>query len=61
MERAVDVSCLREQGAQRYANTYIYREVGQPIVALRPRDMIGQTFYGPTPSIVDINTLEHLT
>ncbi len=30
-EHADDVSCLREQDAQRYANTYVDREVGKPI------------------------------
>ncbi len=39
-----------EQGARRDENTYVDRQVGQPIVALGPKDMIGQTFYGPVPS-----------
>ncbi len=34
MERADDVSCLCGQGGWRYANTYIDRQVEQPIVAL---------------------------
>lgn len=59
MERAGGASCLREEGAQKYANTYIERQVGQPIVALGLRDMIGQAFYGPTPSI-DISTFRPL-
>ncbi len=28
-ECADDVSCLREQGVQRYANTYVDRQVGK--------------------------------
>ncbi len=49
-ERADDVSCLREQGAQRYANTYVDRQVGKPIKTLGPSVLIGRTFLGPTPS-----------
>ncbi len=56
MERADDSSCLCERGAWRYANTYFDWQAGQPIIALGPRDMIGQTFYGPTSSTDDINT-----
>ncbi len=56
MQRIDDVSCLREQGAWRYANTYVDRQVGQPIIALGPREMIGRMFYGPTSSTDDINT-----
>ncbi len=40
----------------RYTNTYVDRQAGQSIVVHGPRDMIGQTFYGPTPSTDDINT-----
>ncbi len=47
-ERADNVSCLREQGAQRYANTYIDRQVGKPIKTLGPSVLIGRTFLGPT-------------
>ncbi len=43
MEYADDVTCLHKQDEQRYANTYIDRQVGKPIV---PRDMIEQTCYG---------------
>ncbi len=56
MGHADDISCMYEQGAQRYANTYVDRQVGQPIIALGPRVMIGQTFRGPTPSTDDLNT-----
>ncbi len=58
MKRADDVSYLHEQGAWRYANTYADRQVEQPI--LGPRNMIGRTFYGLTPSTDDINTLRPL-
>ncbi len=40
-ERADDVSCLREQGAQRYANTYVDRQVRNPIKTLGPNVLIG--------------------
>ncbi len=36
-ERADDVSCLREQGVQRYANTYVDRQVEKTIKMLGPR------------------------
>ncbi len=49
-ERADDVSCLCEQGAQRYANTYVDRHVGKPIKTFGLSILIGQTFLGPTPS-----------
>ncbi len=55
MQHAYDVSSLREQGVQRYANTYVDRQVGQPIVALGSNNLIGQTFYGHTPSTVEIS------
>ncbi len=61
MEHADDVTCLHKQDARRYANTYADRQVGKPIVVLVPRDMIGQTLYGPTPSTDDIIHLDHLT
>lgn len=35
-ECAGDVSCLREQGVQSYANTYVDRQGGMPIKMLRP-------------------------
>ncbi len=47
---------LRKQGGRSYANTYIDLQVGQPIIALGQRNLIGRTFYGPTPSTDDINT-----
>ncbi len=40
--------------------TYVDRQVGQPIVVLGPRDMIGWTFYGPMPSTDNINTFRPL-
>ncbi len=55
-ERTDDVSCLREQGAQRYANTYINRQVGKTIKTLEPSVLIGRIFLGPTPSTEYINT-----
>ncbi len=65
MNRTDDVSCLHEQGVQRYANTYVDRQVRQPIVMFGPNNLIGRTFYGPTPSTNYINTykinLDHLT
>ncbi len=36
MEYADDVTCLHKQDEQRYANTYIDRQVGKPIVILVP-------------------------
>jgi hypothetical protein len=59
-ERADDVSCLREQGAQRYANTYVDRQVGEKIKTLGPRVLIGRTFLGPTPSTEYINTDKYI-
>ncbi len=53
-ERADDVSCLRDQGAQRYANTYIDRQVGKTIKTL------GRTFLGPKPSTEYINKFRPL-
>ncbi len=55
-----DVLCLREQGAQRYANTYIDRQVGKTIKTLGPSVFIGQTFLGPTPSTENINTDKYI-
>ncbi len=40
----------------RYSNTCDDRQVGQPIVALGLRYMIGRTFYCPNPSTDYINT-----
>ncbi len=54
-DRADDVSCLREPGAQRYANTYVDRQVGKSMSVL-----IGRTFLGPTPSTEYINTFRPL-
>ncbi len=59
-ERADDVSCLREQGAQRYANTYVDRQVEKNIKTLGPSVLIGRTFLGPTPSTEYINTFRPL-
>ncbi len=59
-ERADGVSCLREQGAQRYANTYVDRQVGKPIKMLGPSVLIGRTFLGPTPSTEYINTDKYI-
>ncbi len=62
-DRADDVSCLREQGAQRYANIYVDRQVGKSIKTLGPSVLIGRTFLGPTPSteyIIQINTFRQL-
>ncbi len=49
-DRTDDVSCLRKPGAQRYANTYVDRQVGKLI------KMLGRTFLGPTPPTEYINT-----
>ncbi len=59
-ERADYVSCLREQGAQRYANTYVDRQVGKPIKTLGQSVLIGRTFLGPTPSTEYINTDKYI-
>ncbi len=59
-DRADDVSCLHEQGAQRYANTYVDRQVGKPIKMLGPSVLIGQTFLGPTPSTEYVNTDKYI-
>ncbi len=37
--------------------TYVDKRVGQSILAFGPRDMIGQTFYGPTLSTDNINAM----
>ncbi len=55
-ECADDISCLHEQGAQSYANTYIDRQLGKPNKTLGPSALIGWTFLGPTPSREYINT-----
>ncbi len=53
MERTDDVLCAWTGCAEvQYANTYVDRQVGQPIVALR--------FFGPKPSTDDINTFRPL-
>lgn len=42
---------------QRYANPYVDRKLGQPIIIFRPNTLIGQSFFfGPTPSTDDIKT-----
>ncbi len=55
-----DVSCLCEQGAQKYANTYVDRQVGKSIKMLGTSVLIGRTFLGPKPSTVYINTFRPL-
>ncbi len=59
-ERADAASCLHEQGAQRYANTYVDRQVGKTIKTLGASVLIGQTFLGPTPSTEYINTDKYI-
>ncbi len=59
-EHADDVSCLREQGAQRYANTYVDRQVEKTIKTLGPSVLIGRTFLDPTPSTEYINTDKYI-
>ncbi len=49
-ERADDVSCLRELGAQRYVNTYIDRQVETTIKILRSSVLIGRKCLDPMPS-----------
>ncbi len=48
-----DVTYLYEQGAQRYANTYVD---GQVLKTIKTFVFIGRTFLGPTPSTEYINT-----
>ncbi len=60
LDHADDVSCLRRQSAQKYANAYVDRQAGQPIVMFGLNNLIGQTFYGPTPSTDDLNILRSL-
>ncbi len=60
MQHSDYVSCLREQGVRRYANTYFDRQVGQPIVALGLKNLIGWTFYGHTPSTDDISAYKYI-
>ncbi len=55
-ERADDVSCLHEQGAQRYANTYVGRQVGKTIKTLGQSVLIGRKFLGTTSSTEYVNT-----
>ncbi len=52
--------CLREQGSQRYTNTYVDRQVGKTIKMLGPSVVIGHTFLGLTPSTEYINTFRPL-
>ncbi len=54
------ISCLREPGAQSYANTHVDRQIGKPIKTLGPSILIGRTFLGPTPSKEYINTFRLL-
>ncbi len=35
---------LREQGVQRYANTYVDRQVGKPLIMFEPNILITFTF-----------------
>ncbi len=51
-----DTSCLCEPGAQRYANTYVDKQVGKSIKMLGPSVLIGQTFLDPTLSTEYLNT-----
>ncbi len=50
---------MPKQGAWSYANTYVDRLLGQPIVDLGPRDKAGQIFYGPMPSTDNIITFRN--
>ncbi len=59
-EYADDLSCLHEQGMQRYANTYVDRQVGKTIQMLGPSVLIGRTFLGPSPSTDYINTDKYI-
>ncbi len=59
-DRTDDVSCLREPGAQRYANTHVDRQVGKIIKMLEPMVLIGQTCICPTPSTEYINTDKYM-
>ena len=59
-DNADEVSCLREPGAQRYANTHVDRQVGKPIKMLGPSVLIDRTFLGPTPSTEYINTDKYI-
>ncbi len=59
-DRAEDVTCLREPGAQRYANIYVDRQVGKSIKTLGPSVLIGRTFLGPTPSTEYLNTDKYI-
>ncbi len=45
---------------QRYANACIDRQVGQPIVTLGPRNLIGRTVCSHTPSTDDIKTYKYI-
>ncbi len=59
-DRADDVTCLREPGAQRYANIYVDWQVGKSIIMLGPSVLIGWTFLGPTPSTEYVNTDKYI-
>ncbi len=64
MNALMTYSYLCEPGAQRYANTYVGKQVGKPIKTLGPSILIGRTFHGPTPSteygFTQINTFRPL-
>jgi len=47
---------LCEQGARRYGNTHVDRQVGHRIIAFEPNAMIGQKFLGPETSTENICT-----
>ncbi len=59
-ERADDVSCLHEPGAQRYANAYVDRLVGKSIKMFVVSFLIGQRCIAPSPSTEYINTFRPL-
>ncbi len=48
-----------QTGAWSYANTYVDRLLGQPIVDLGPRDIAERIFYGPMPSTDNIITFRN--
>ncbi len=60
-ERADDVSCLREQGAQSYANTYVDRQIGKPIKNTRTKLFDWTNIsWSYTPSTEYINTDKYI-
>ncbi len=50
LDRADDVSCLREPGVLRYSNTHVDRQLGKPMKMFGTSVLTGRTFLGPTPS-----------